>query len=606
MPSARPEDLTQILDERRYHGERVQDQWSVVIDTYQDHKKRVADLDLLYAGDWTLVWPDRTTSDGLPRIPNLIQLGADDRSNLIGSGQPNTVIRPSRESDRKNAEQRERVVGGYWYENRVRETLRVWGFDAIFTGLCVTKVLPDFDRIDEPENMIPQYVRVDPRWCYPDPMWSRGPFVDNMCVSYVEKARSVAERFDATDELLSMKARSKGWADPSQLRVIEFYDGERMVVITVPIVSQAANKPRGEKPFVTLIDTEHRLDKTPVVIGTRATADGVYRGEFDASLALLNTWNRAMSLEIDAAVDRVYPSRFVDPEEVEEWEQWGPDSTLKKKGNKPISESFGFINQPGAPYSNVQLLRMQEGFARTANLIPYSRTGDPNESVISAAGVSATQSSLTDDVRGVQRDVIAPMLAAANEVALCIDERWGEPTGDEKKSISGYARGQSYTEEYRPSKTIHGDYRNRVVFGTMTGLDHINQNVMLLQNSQQKMISMRTAREQSPLVEDPVYEEREIALEVLDQATLAGIVAKAAEGAIDPADLARLKKELRDETATLDEAVEKYLGAPTPMAPPEGPAPLPGAPGIPGAARGQQPQQGQAPLPSLEELGVPR
>jgi len=355
------------------------------------------------------------------------------------------------------------------------------------------------------------------------------------------------------------------------------------------------NPARRMKSWEWLIEpTDHGLGVCPVVVGRRHTGDGAYRGDFDGVLPVMNLLNKFMTMEMDAAIDRVYPERI--DIDIANPDEFGPDSRLIAQSP---NASRTYIAKPSSGFQNVQLLGLLQGFARTATLLSPSRTGDPNESIISAAGITAADSQRAEHVASLLRDGLAPMLEAANELALRVDE----VHCDTQKEITGTAKGQAYTESYLPSKDIAGIYRNEVRYGVTAGLDPINQNVMVLQQLG-KVISQETAMELSPFVENPQREQKKMAREMLEQAMYAGLVAKAANSEIAPQQVAAIWRDLESESKTLADAIEDNLLVSTPLAMPPGmpgQAGMGGAPGLPGAERGQA---GAAPFqgPPLSDL----
>lgn len=597
-------DITDALAQRQ-QAQKVLDVWSGTQQGYSDWKTRQTDIDEAYRNFSTVLWPDESQSVGGWSIPNLVQLAVEDRARLVAAGNPSIVKRPSRSGDlaKRSAETIERILAGYWERDKVRRKIPALAMDAMGSGVCAVKVLPDLTSLkDEGRSSVyPCYSRLDPRTLYPDPIFASGPAIDNCIVSSIQKVRMVEAKYKVD---LSSITKKDHYANDDDIRVIEFYGSDEFGILAQAVKANGAGKNQGAGWTWLVEPVKHRLkingkDACPVAIGTRPTLDGVYRGDFDSVIPIMNTWNRLMKMHLDAAAQRVYPAtRSWD---IENPQEWGPDAHLIMESKDAV---FEFIQAPGAAYENHQLMKLQSDFARAASILPEARSGDPSQSIISAAGVGAVNGMESDHVRSLQRDTIAPMLERANELALCADEMWG----DVDKEISGYSRGQAFTEKYKPSKDIAGDYRNQVTYGIYGGLDEINQNVMLLQNAG-KMMSFRAAREQSPLIEDPLREEKQLALENLDQSILAGIYAAAQAppgqpGGMDPQTIAALRKALADDDLSLSDAVAQLPVAP-PLQPPPALGTPSGVPGIPGAAAQQTPAPFSGP-PLSDVLAGPR
>lgn len=582
-----PQDVAQLLAERQASAERVLDSFGTQKETYRDFQKRIALIDDVYRGNWKVIWPDDKQSDGLPKIPNLVQLAAEDRARVVAGGNPSIICRPEEVSDEAKAasEKRERIIAGYWTNNNIRLAIPRWAHDAMAAGVALCKVLPDYTKPEK--ERLPLMRRVDPRQAFPSPVFTNGPFIDDILISYEEDWRVLAKRYDNVDLASLMVGRR-----PNQNKVncIEYHDDKVSAVMAAHIKPSPGQKRPGYTWLVP--PTPHGLSRCPVTLGVRPSMDGIYRGDFDSVLAVLNVWNRLMNLHLDAATQRVYPATL--DFDIENPEEWGPDAALHAESQQA---RFEFIQPPGAAYENHQLMNLLANFARAGALMPDARSGDPQQSIISAAGITASGAQMIDHVRSLQRDTISPMLQAANEIALEADEVSSNVT----KVVFGYNKGQAFRESYKPSKDIDGNYRNQVVYGLSAG-DPINTNVMVLQQKGAGLISTQTAMEQSPFVDDPTEEAKRIAAEQVDQAVFAGLIANANAGALDPMVLANIRKSLETVGTSLHDAIIANLPA-APLAVPPGMGPQGITPGIPGAARGQQPEQPRpAPLPPLSRI----
>ena len=583
-------DVTDILTERE-ESQRILDRWGAVRVSYRDWKEEIRAMDDAYNSNYLMRWPDNSGSVGYPKVPNLPLIAAEDRARLVAAGNPSIACRSERTSDRAKAaaEKRERILAGYWERNRIRLQMPAWAHDLMAAGVSLVKVLPDFDS--PKRERFPVYDRVDPRYAYPGPTFAKGPFLEDCVVTYRGKYKDIGRRFNKTDELMrfTTRQRQQSGKKGDDVTVIELYDQDVIAVLAVTGTGKTQSNMWLIEP------TKHGLGKCPIAIGVRPTPAGIYRGDFIGSLAVMNVWNQLMTLHLDAAMQAVYPARIT--YDIENPEEYGPDAELRAQSREGKVE---FVQTPGQNFSNHQMLALLGKFGEVSALMPPSRSGDPNESIISAAGMSQANSQMADHVISLERDSLAPMLEAANELALRSDEF----TADVKKEIVGYARGVAFRETYKPSEDIGGNYRNQVIYPIGAAGGEINTNVMLLQQAGAGFISKGLARELSPLIEDPLAEGKRIAKETLQDAMFAGLVSKAASGELDPVQLAAIDKALESENKTLSQAIQENLAV-APLAMPAAAGTPAGAPGVAGAARGQQPQGAQAQraaLPPLEQL----
>ena len=582
------QDLDAILTERRHFADKTLSEYGSLRNSYSDRDERIRILDQILAGDWHVVWPDHIVDRALPKIPNYPRLARKHRVHLVAETMPTLTVRPSKMTDdaKTNAEQRERAIIGWQERSNVNLQIPEWAGDLIVTGTSAVKVLPDF-TVSKDERF-PLYQRIDPRTLYPGPTFTRGPWLDDAIISYEEKVPALEKRFGVDLAPLLRDAQKLGNAEASKLRVIEWYDDDRAMVIAESMFRQS---PGRKKPFEVLLDERHGLSKCPVVIGVANTHDGAYRSPLDDGLAMLNTANRLVTLHIDSATRNVYATLVVD-DSIENPEDEGPGAILHSTASGDVMSHIGYLTHPAGPYDNYQIMRQLDAALRTAFLLPPSVTGDPNESVTSAAGINATQTMPNAEVVSLQRDSIAPMLQAANELAIRADEKWA----DVKKTITGVVKGTPFAETYTPSKLFNGDYTNKVTYGMGAGLDQVNTSVMIKQDLGAGLMSRQSAMEKSPFTENPVEEMKRIMREQLTDAAFSGILAATqlppgTPGAIDLPTLAAIWKDIESEGITIREALERHaerIALVQPQTPEQSMSGLT-SPGMAGAAEPQPP-----------------
>ena len=579
-----PEDLAAALQERR-QAQYVVDHYGAIRGSYNEWHKQLLATYSIYRGDWDVVWPDDVVTRALPKIVNLVQLAADDRARAVASLRPSIIRRPSKPGDpaRAAADKVERITNDWLRRSRVwgAQTQR-WAHDAMAGGVAVTKVWMDTSK--PRDERYPTFAQVDPAKCFPDPLFARGPQVDSMIVAYEEKLRVLSRRYKA-----SFDWREDPNVSAEVAQVIEFYDPEWVIIVaeTVPKMNMSTTTKR---QVTTLVQERHGLGCTPFALGARPTMDGFYRGEFFGSFGVLNFANQMRTLMLDDAVHKVYPQKL--HYNVENPHDDGPGADLELQSP---DARFEYVQQPNQPFSNLQIQRDLMGELRSGVILPPARSGDPNESIISAAGIGAANSQFVEDVRAIQRDILAQMF----EEAIYIGGRWDHRFGDVRKPIG--STGQTFAETYTPSKDVPEDLRVEVRYGMGAGLDEINTNVMVLQQwgGGNGLISRRTAQEQSPFVEDPQREEKQQLQEQLLEALKAGLIQQAAAGALTARDLAHIIKMVESDGVSLADAVAMH--APLAAAPLTAPATAtPGAAEAPGIAGAAEPQQ--ALIPPGEEL----
>lgn len=583
------QDVSQALAQRQYDAQQVIDRWGSTRVYYRQWQDDQAEIMRVFRNEWTMRWPDGAVEKVDPSIPNMLRLAADDRAREVAATPPTITCRPEGPGDdaREKANKLERIVSAWLAMNRVQgyQTSR-WAYDAMASGLVVCKVLPDFSK-KGPERF-PIFTRLEPQLSYPDPVFASGPFLDTFMYSYEDYRRNVETKYDVK---FTWRTEGLQAASAEKVRVIEYYDDTWIYVVV-----ESTNGDHGSqrKAREMIVQEKHGLSKCPVVIGARPTLDGTYSSEFAGGLGVMGYWNRLMTMVMDDATHRVYPERLT--YNVENPEDAGPDAEIRLETPDARYEYVGPGNQP---FSNLQILNLVSGSVRSSFILPLSRSGDPNESIISAAGVNANQTQFNTAVQTTQRLVLGPMLEAAIDIGLRGEEVWSP---NAEKNVYG-GRGHGYRETYTPSKDIKG-YRNvRVAYGPMGGVDPINQAVLMMQFHGGGGLSTRRMMELNPMIEDPQREEKQILKEKLQETLIAGLQQRIIQGSLDPVVLAIIEQAVASDEVTLSEAIAALV-PPAPLVPPGGggtPAGPPGAPpqpgpqgqapGIAGAATGPQPEQ---------------
>ena len=560
---------------------RALDRWGGFTTSYQEHKADLAELYRSYRQDWSFMWPDKKGQSARPMVPDLILLASEDRARTITASRPSIVCRPARAGadPRKEADKRERIIMAGWDRNRIMGIIPRWAFDSMFAGLTVCKVWPE--GLDGPRNeRYPKYSRVEPAFAFPGPTFTPGPWLDDIVIAYQENLATLEKRYNKS-------FRDQVKHDTKMVTCIEYYTEDRIVIVAEFPKRQGWNA----KGHAVLLDMEHSIGCTPVTIGVRPTADGFYRGEFSNAIEMQNYANKFANMMLDEAILSTYPEKVVF--DVEDSEETGPGAEHRLESRDGRVE---YVAHPNQKFSNLQLQKGLLDGIRTSVILSPARSGDSNASVISAAGITAEQAQYLEAVASTQRDVLKPMLETANEVALRADVAY---SGDVSKSI--YLSSSGKSENYNPAKDIGKNVQSEVVYGSSTGLDPINRGVLAGQQQQMGLLSKTHAMDIGAFVDDTQREMADILSERLLDAGVAGLTAAAAQGQL-PADVwAKIKKAVND-GASLEDAIEKFMVA-APLATPVGSAPLPtNAPGIAGAAEGQQPPG--PPAPDLAALGL--
>jgi hypothetical protein len=198
------------------------------------------------------------------------------------------------------------------------------------------------------------------------------------------------------------------------------------------------------------------------------------------------------------------------------------------------------------------------------------------------------------------QEILAASLVEENKRAIAIAKSY---FGNQRRSFyvsQGKVKGHV---DYIPNKDFETD-ANTVTYA-YAGADANALVVGLGQRVGIGTMSKRTAQEIDPLISDPEIEHDRTVSESLEAALLSAVQTQAAQGAIPPADLAKIMKLVISDKLDLAAAVEKVQreaqerqATPAPVGAPET---MPGL-SMPGMGAEQPVEQAQGPAPSLDQL----
>ena len=571
-------DLPDIVEQRSVDRKAL-DRFEGLSLGYTEWHNSIRDSYSLYAQDWPVDMGGGEVRHAGPKVPDFVQLTMDSKALGAFSARPALVCRPPKLGDaaRAAAELRERIIAAYWDHSQVMRLMPYWAYDAMIAGITICRVWPEFDK--GRDKRFPKYDRLDPLTCFPDPVFARGPYVDSMVRAYQENIRTVEERFGV--QITDMRDRNKN----SRIQVIEYIDKT-----DVKFVAEYPKNNSNGKGYAVLLDEKHKTGCTPVVIGTKPTPDGLYHGMFKNAEQLLLFWNNFATMMLDDAVRKVYPETI--RTEGVNTDEGGPDGVITLE---TPTDRYEKVQQPNQPFTNMQFHRDMASAARDSSIFPRSVSGDPDESVISAAGINAAGSEHLKIIAFIQTGMLAPMLQCANSIALEQDVVW---SGDVTKTIRGGKK--NYREDYNPTKDIGDEYDNEVVYGANSELDAVNRGVFAAQQFGAGLLPKRMAMEMNPAIQDVDRALKEQMVEKLTEAGVAGLTAAAAQGQLPSEVWAKIMRAIKEDDYSLEKAVEEFMVA-QPLAQAPGSAPIPNAPGIAGAQEGQEPGPS---LPDLAALGL--
>lgn len=508
--------------EERYSEEYIIDQRNSLVETHADRLDRLEQVDRLYRGEWMFLEGDEATARVRnPKTMNQVQVELDDIARMTAENTPSIRIPPK--GDSKKAEEqanvREAVCHGYWKYNRGDMLVPSTAMDLAGAGMAawLPYVKPGFDY--------PALVRLDPRSCYPSVI--NGQLTDLVHITKLKNRQLRA----LTGVELPVK-------DDAWVELIAYYDDE----VAAELAYGGGKKYQWIKP-----PREHGLKHAgrglvPVAFAQLDSFDGAYRGMFDQMGGALEAKNRIVELYLRGLAQQVFAP--IKEFGVENGGDYGPFARIILEGPDSVYEQMTPSTVNPQVFGMLQVLGDE---TRSAGGYPAQRQGADVGSILSGAGITASQSQMTTNIRNIQR-LIASLREQANRIMFALDET--VPELNKRKALCRSVGGKT---TYTPSTDIAGEYENEVVYGAGAGLDKANQYVLALQLKGAGLVSDETIMGELSEVTDPVGEKDRIVREQMDL----GLVQKFAQEA--PLPMMMQARLLMGEGKSFLEAMQELL-----------------------------------------------
>jgi len=253
-----------------------------------------------------------------------------------------------------------------------------------------------------------------------------------------------------------------------------------------------------------------------------------------------------------------------------------------------------------------QEIDRMERNTRVGAQLPSEVGGEAGTNIRTAKRGSEVMGSAMDPNIGEAQNIYSTLFEAADERAIAVSKsEWGS------KMTSFYIPkdGKQVDDgDFMPNDVFASDFHT--VKFSMPGVDSAGIPIELGQRLQTKLMSLQTARECDPLVEDGEAEGVKIDVEGLEAALIGGLAAQVQQGTIDPHEIALIAR-LRNKNPgmNLSEVVEmaqkeiQKAQAKLQQAQPGTPPTQPGMAQLPPTA-GTTPAgpPGGAPAPTLDQI----
>lgn len=485
--------------------------YSALRGRYVDRDKRHTKITDIVTGNFNVFDPDEENIES--RSPNLVQVALEDTAEAA-SLVPTTRIQPARKNQAAKAEaaRMERVATGFLDISRIDNLITETVMDMAAYGYGVWIVWPDASQ------KLPVIEKRDPRTCYPEPGYRPGDtvqrcifanevFYSQLPPEYQEKAKNFA-----TQDTQSYVVQDEN----TKFVLCEYFDREEYVMALLyehtPSFSTSTTAGSRYTP-IELERIPNRHDLCPVVIGSRFTLDGEFRGQFDQIIGVLEAHVRLMGLLLDYADQAVYSDIWV--KDLIGELSWGGHGYIELGPNGAI----------GRVPPAVTTLTVFDNLDRLVDSIhvggrwPKSRPGEIDQAIASAKFIEATAGMMNTAIK-TYHQLLKRMIEQALRLAFTVDKAWFPGT----KTISGILRNQEFIEEYDPAKDINLDHKVRVEYGLGLGHDPASSAVLMIQYAQNDYISREFVQENIEGLTDVAREQERLDVQKFKDMALAKLV----------------------------------------------------------------------------------
>lgn len=508
-----------------------------------------------YNADMVVPLPELDETEK-PAVANLVATGTDQLGMRVASVLPDVYF-PSenpgrREADRRAATAR-RATLGWWEANKLNLKLRRRARHLLAYGASPVVLRPDSRR------QISRWEVREPLGAFPAPGADADELVPLDCIfAFQRSAKWLVSHYpEAAARLQKGPMRTFDPRDPKmaslQFDVLEFVDCEETVLLV-------AGKASGDRDasFSThtgmLCELERYANPTglcPAVMPGRVTL-GRRRGQFDDLPSMMRWMAKLMALELHATERGVFPDSYLvsRPGETAQFVA-GPYDGRTGMVNIVKGGEMREVNTAPGFQTNATIDRLERN-ARTTGGIPPEFGGESQGNIRTGKRGEAVISAVVDFPVQEAQELLAASLEAENRVAIAQAKAY---FGDVPRSFYVRWKGASGNVTYKASEVFRSD--ENVVTYAQAGAD---VNALIISGGQRIGIgtmSKRTFMGLDPLVSDPEAEMDQVTAEGLEAALLSSIQQQASQGAIPPADLARIIALVSTDRMELPAAVEK-------------------------------------------------
>ncbi len=538
--------------------------------------QRVKDL---YNTDLAVPLPELDSNEQAA-VTNLLKQGIDGTAQRIASTLPDVyfpAVKPGQKTSEETAQTARRAVLGMWGLNNMTQILSKRA--RHYLGYATSPVILRPDRKDR----IARWEVRDPLSYYPAPSVLDTMTPPNAIFTYTRGVDWLKRSYPECGVHLNGRDQT--------VTLLEYLDDEVTVLIALgqdrDPMSSFYDSPGAQ--YGELLRSPNLTGCCPVVGPTRVTLDRP-AGQFDGLIPMYYKQAKLDALEYIAIEQGIFPRTWLVARQGEV-----PQIVEQADGRKGVIGVVkgGVIQEenlnPG--YKTTQAIDRLAGEQRMEGNVPAEMQGVSGQNIRTGRrGDEVLSNGIDFGIQESQR-AFEISLREENKIAVAITKTY---FGSEPHSFYVNWRGASGQVDFIPDKIFVSDHN--VVKYALAGSDLNGQVIRAGQKLGANLISLKTARQYDPEIEDPEFEESQIVVEMAKNAFMQGVANQMMQGTIPLPDAAKfvdlLQKKMSPIEALLKvqedaQARQATSGPPgTPEAPVEPTAPE-AQPGIaPGAEAG--------------------
>lgn len=560
---------------------------------------RMMETARLYNGEVLVPLPELDEAEK-PAVANLITQGIDGLARRTSSRMPDVAfpsIKPGNDREDDRAARARKALLAWWDMNKYQRRFARRARFLIAYACAPVQIKPVGPGVNAKRKM-PYWHVLNPLHVLPVP--TGDPDEYEISAGIVVRQQSLAWLKARYPTQAATLYKGPDARPDTMFDLLEYNDAEQ----TVLVVKGAKRNPNDYADFEYGSSNVEELERDPNLVGRcniivpgRITLDKLM-GHFDNLFGMFLGQAKMTAYEQIATFRHIFPEKWVMSHPNQPQEARIVVAADAKQGI--IGEIAGGVIQAipiqVSPTVGTSIDRLERSMRVEAG-IPSDWGGESASNIRTAKRGEQVSGQAVDPVVSELQLVFQDSMELEDGLAIDTAKAyWGN------KSFSFYTsrKGEVAREDYRPNEVFKSDYHT--VKFSMPGVDAAGIPIELGQRTSTGEMSMFTARQIDPMIEDPEFETRQVELEQIRQGILDGVKQGLASGQLDLHEAAIIAQLLFDSQTPLEDAVleaQKRIQttqATAAQAPSGAPETMPGmGAGPPQAGASQQP-------PSLAQM----